>query len=156
VTLVFCGDGPLEQQCREQVAASGIDNQVRFAGWIDYGRMPGVLSAASVVVLASESEGLSRALLEAMASERCVVASDIPASREVIGDGENGLLFGIGNPADLATKLLTALGDGELRARLGQAARASTAWRSIESGVGIHIDAMQDAIARFRERTGPC
>jgi len=155
VTLVFCGDGPLEQQCREEVAASGIGNQVKFAGWVDYSRMPGVLSAASVVVLASENEGLSRALLEAMACERCVVASDIPASREVIRDGENGLLFRMGNPCDLAAKLLTALGDSELRSRLGQAARASTKWRSIESGVGIHIDAMQDTIARSRERTGP-
>ena len=152
-TLVFCGDGPLEQHCRERAAALGVRKQVAFTGWVDYDRMPGLTSAAEVVVLASENEGLSRALLEAMACERCVVASAIPASREVIRDGENGLLFRMGDPGDLAAKLATALGDTQLRCRLGREARASTEWRSIDNAVRIHVEAMRHAIDRSRDLT---
>ena len=67
--------------------------RVRFAGWIDYARMPDYINLGDIVVMPSESEGLARVYLEAQACARVLVASDIPPAREVVTEGETGLLF---------------------------------------------------------------
>jgi glycosyltransferase involved in cell wall biosynthesis len=55
--------------------------------------VPDYINLADVVVMPSEREGQSLVYLEAQACGKLIVASDIPAAREVITDGETGLLF---------------------------------------------------------------
>jgi L-malate glycosyltransferase len=125
VVYLVVGDGPfrapMEARCRELAIAS----RVRFVGWISHDAMPGYLRLSDVVVMSSEHEGLPLLYLEAQASGKLLVASDIPATREVVVDGETGLVFRRGDIDDLAATTLRATGDGALRRRIGRAARTA-------------------------------
>ncbi len=81
--------------------------------------------ACSIAVLAStQGEGIPRALLEAAACAKALVATDVPGCRDLVIDGETGLLVPPGDAAALAAAIARLLGDASLRARLGAAARA--------------------------------
>jgi glycosyltransferase involved in cell wall biosynthesis len=82
------------------------------------------LAAAHIAVQPSVyREGLPKSALEAMASGRPLVATDIPGCREAVVHGETGLLVPPGNPPALAAALKTLIDDPALRARYGAAAR---------------------------------
>ncbi len=101
-------------------------------GWVDQGtvewwghrsEMPQVLAQARIVCLPSYREGLPKVLLEAMACGRAVVSCDVPGCREVVQDGENGLLVAPRHAAALAGAIQRLLRDAALRQRLGMAGR---------------------------------
>lgn len=90
--------------------------------------MPEVLGACSVFVLPTyHREGVPRVLLEAGAAQRSVVTTDIPGCRDVVIDGETGLLVQPKDPEQLAAAVIRLLGDDELRHRLGAALRVRVA-----------------------------
>ncbi|MDE0840495.1 MAG: glycosyltransferase, partial [Kiritimatiellae bacterium] len=78
---------------------------------------------AGVFVLPSRVEGMSNALLEAQSSGLACVVSDIPGNRAVVSHDVNGLTVPVGDAGALAEGMLRLLGDTDLRARLGHAAR---------------------------------
>ena len=81
--------------------------------------------AADIFVLPSHVEGMSNALLEAMATGLPVIATRVGASESMIDDARNGLLVNTGKPAELATALRRLIADPTLRARLGREARST-------------------------------
>jgi glycosyltransferase involved in cell wall biosynthesis len=85
--------------------------------------MPAVLRAAHVVVLPSYREGLPKVLLEAAATGRPVVTTDVPGCREVVRHGENGLLVPPRDHRALAAAILELVDDAALRRRQGEAGR---------------------------------
>lgn len=86
--------------------------------------MPGVLASAHVVCLPSYyGEGVPKALIEAAACGRPIVTTDMPGCREIVRDGENGLLVPARDPARLAEALSALAGDPARRARLGARGR---------------------------------
>lgn len=85
--------------------------------------MPAMLTSAHIVCLPSYREGLPKALLEACAAARPIVTTDVPGCREVVRDGENGLLVRVRDARDLADKLAVLIADRSLRWRMGQAGR---------------------------------
>src|SRR5262249_40414766 len=76
-------------------------------------------------VLPSESEGFPNAVLEAMAAGLPIVASDLPALREIVTDKEDGLLVPSGDPDALARALCCVIGNRELAWRMGGKGRES-------------------------------
>ena len=86
--------------------------------------MPEVLRQAAIVCLPSYREGLPKALLEAASCGRPIVTYDVPGCREVVVDGENGLLVPLKNKRELAAALEKLLHDPELRRRMGTVGRA--------------------------------
>jgi glycosyltransferase involved in cell wall biosynthesis len=86
--------------------------------------MPSALAACHIVCLPSYREGLPKALLEASASGRPIVTTDVPGCRDVVRDGENGLLTRARDAEDLAEKLARLIQDAPLRHRMGKAGRA--------------------------------
>ena len=86
--------------------------------------MPSVLSAATIVCLPSYSEGLPRVLIEASASARAIVATDVPGCRELVRDGDTGLLVPPRDAAALANALQLLLNDTALRQALRVRAHA--------------------------------
>ncbi|MBU3684463.1 MAG: glycosyltransferase family 4 protein [Phycisphaerales bacterium] len=97
------------------------------------------LAACSVFVLPSYREGMPMAVLEAMATGRAVVTTDVPGCRETIVDGESGILVPPGAPAALAVALEQFLEDRTLAARMGAAARARAEREFDARSVGARI-----------------
>jgi glycosyltransferase involved in cell wall biosynthesis len=89
--------------------------------------MVAVYAAAHVVCLPSYREGLPTVLLEAAACGCALVATDVPGCREVVRDGDTGLLVPPHNPMALAAALRTLILDPTLCARLSAAAHKRVA-----------------------------
>jgi glycosyltransferase involved in cell wall biosynthesis len=85
--------------------------------------MPRVFQQAHVVCLPSYREGLPKALLEAAASSRAIVTTDVPGCRDVVHDGDNGLLVPRGDSVALAAALRRLLQEPDTRRRMGAAGR---------------------------------
>ncbi|MDH4225336.1 MAG: glycosyltransferase family 4 protein, partial [Deltaproteobacteria bacterium] len=103
----------------KQWAADGI-----VEWWGRREDMAQVFHQAHIVCLPSYREGLPKVLIEAAACGKPIVASDMPGCREVVWDGQNGLLVPVKNALALADALETLIGDTPLRERMGQAGRA--------------------------------
>jgi glycosyltransferase involved in cell wall biosynthesis len=116
------GDGPLRRSLEARVRELGLEALVRFDGKVS--DVADRLRDADVFVRPSTSEGMSLALLEAMACGLCPVASDIPANAGVVAHGKTGILTPAGDERALAACLERLLADPPSRRRLGQAARA--------------------------------
>lgn len=98
-----------------------LGERLRFLG--HRSDVPELLAAADVFVFPSLYEGLGGALIEAMALELPVVASNIPALTEVVDDGVTGIVTEPGDAEGLASSVRRLLDDQALRTRLGTAAR---------------------------------
>lgn len=85
--------------------------------------MAQVLSEATIVCLPSYREGLPKALIEAGACGRAIVATDVPGCNAVVQDNQTGLLVPARDANRLSEAILALLGNAELRARLGRNAR---------------------------------
>ena len=114
------GDGP-ERAAVEDVAARSSGRVTVLPSREDVGN---VYAAADVFVLPSVSEGLSNALLEAMASGLAPLGSRVGGTGETISDGTNGLLFERDDEAGLKAAIRRLDAEAGLAARLGAAARA--------------------------------
>jgi glycosyltransferase involved in cell wall biosynthesis len=78
------------------------------------------ISACTIYVLASRTEGMGRVLLEAMAAARPIIASNVGGVSHYISDNDNGLLFTSGSVEEVAEKMERLLSDKTLRTRLGR------------------------------------
>jgi len=146
LVYVIVGDGDLRSVMESKCEAKNLLRQFRFVGWIDYDRMPYFINLADIVVMASEAEGLARIYLETQACGRLLLASDIAAAREVIADGETGLLFRKGDIEDLTAKTLLAAGDPRLRAAIGDKAREQAEKRSLDHVVAEYAAALESVV----------
>lgn len=104
-----------------QLRAWQKEGIVEWLGWRD--DMPLVMASANIACLPSYKEGLPRFLLEAGASGRPIVTTDVPGCREVVRHGVNGLLVPARDPGFLAQALQTLLADAGMRHRLGAQGR---------------------------------
>lgn len=121
--LVIIGRGNLEARLKALSRDLGQTESVEFLGYVPEYRLKKELARASIFVLPSLEEGVSSALLEAMASGIVCLASDIEANRDVITDGENGLLFPPDNHMALAELLGSCSDNEDLQANLSRRAR---------------------------------
>jgi glycosyltransferase involved in cell wall biosynthesis len=150
LVFVIVGDGPLRAPMEEACRRKDMADRFRFAGWVGYERMPRYINLADMVVLASETEGLARVYLETQACARTLVASDIPAAREVVTDGATGLLFGTGDTEGLAARILLAAADPALRATIGRQAREAVQAHSLDHAIPAYVALFEDVSRRHR------
>lgn len=83
--------------------------------------VPDLLRAGDIFVLPSHREGMPRSIIEAMLSGLPVVATKIRGSRELVEDGETGILIPVGSAQDLSAALQKLITDREIRVRMGTA-----------------------------------
>jgi glycosyltransferase involved in cell wall biosynthesis len=112
--------------------------------------MPEYINLADMVVMPSESEGLARVYLETQACARVLVTSDIAPAREVVTDGETGLLFPPGDVAALTEQTVRAAGDPALRERIGRRAHARVRAHGLAEAVAQYRDALAGVVRRHR------
>jgi glycosyltransferase involved in cell wall biosynthesis len=116
--FLIAGRGEREATLREQTRRLGIDTRVRFLGFRQ--DIPALLAISDVFVLPSLSEGLSIAILEAMASAKPVVTTMVGGNPELVVDGETGLLVGPADARSLAVAVTRILRDPDRARRLGE------------------------------------
>ncbi len=121
--FVLAGDGPARSALEAQARDLGLAETVRFLGTRPDPEI--LLRASQIFLLPSRSEGMSNALLEAMATGLPCVASRIGGNSDIVEHGVTGLLTPPGDAAALADALSALLEDVSLRGQLGAAARAA-------------------------------
>lgn len=121
VRFVLVGTGPLEADIRRQVERLGLRDTVVFAGFRDDAWR--VVSSFDVFALSSVHEGLSLAVIEALALGKPAVVTRAGGLPEVVQHGRHGLVVPPRDPGALARALLRILGDADLRRSMGEAAR---------------------------------
>jgi glycosyltransferase involved in cell wall biosynthesis len=91
--------------------------------------------------------------LEAQACGRAMMSSDIPGASEIIEDGETGVLFRLGDVADLAAKMLLLINDRERCETIGRRARAFAEQRPLAHWTREYADVLHRAARRGFSRT---
>jgi len=148
--LVIIGKAKDKSKIPALIDRLGLTRAVRFVSGVTTERIVELYAEAEVAVVPSLYEGFSLPAIEAMACGVPLVATTGGALPEVVGtDGETGLLVPPGDPDALAHMLLRALGDAELRARIGVAGRARAldnfTWRATALGTVDNYRALLDA-----------
>lgn len=128
--LWFLGDGPLISDCRELAAKLGVEQDVRFLGWVPHRQVKTVLSEADIFLFTSLRDTCPMPVMEAMACALPVIALDLHGIKNF--PDEAVLKVPVGRPEDLVDDVAAALrllaNDPELRAR-----RAAAAWECARS-----------------------
>ena len=119
--LLIIGDGPdrflIESMSKE------FDLSTRYIGYVDRNKIPFYLSVADIFVNPSLSEGLPLTVMEAMAMQKAVVATDVGGTSDLVKNGENGFLVPPGDAKSLADAIKTLALDKNLRLNMGCAGR---------------------------------
>lgn len=121
--LLLVGSGPDERKLKKIVTSKNIGDRVHFIPMADKEKLREYLSKCSIFVLPSLFECMPVTLLEAMASGKPVIASDISGPKDIIAHGYDGFLFEIGNADELKRYLELCLPDKRLRRVIGKNAR---------------------------------
>jgi len=149
--FLIAGGGPHLTALRRLAQSIGVEDRVVFAGRVPDGELSDYYDACDVFVVPSVSrlEAFSIVALEAMASGKPVVVSDIPGVREVITDGAEGLVADAMNPEDLAQRIRSLLGNDRVRQEMGERARRTVEGRFSLPNVVDKIEAVyREAMAR--------
>ncbi len=119
--LTLAGNGEVER-ARRAVERLGLQRSVQVMGWLPPPRVADLIASAEILALPSRNEGQPMAVLEAMASGVCVVASDAGGLPDLIEPGITGLLVPPDDVEALAGALRRVITDRDARARIGAAA----------------------------------
>jgi glycosyltransferase involved in cell wall biosynthesis len=144
--IVIAGDGPQRARLEELTRNLGVADRVNFLGFRE--DVSDLLDACDLVVLPSLREGLSIALLEAMAAGKPIIATSIGSHRELACQAEIARLVAPADVAALSDAILQVWGDPALRTRLGASARTLfqshyTEERMLNSYKQLYFDLVQ-------------
>ncbi|MCH2171776.1 glycosyltransferase family 4 protein [Myxococcota bacterium] len=136
--LVVVGRGGNREALEATVDALGLRGRVHFLGFRR--DIEAVLCNLDIFALPSLNEGFPNSLVEAMATGRPSISTDLACVSEILQDGINGLLVPPGDAASLANALETMAGDPVTRARMAAAAR-----KTVEESFSLEATAMKTA-----------
>ena len=146
--LVLVGDGVRRPYLERMARVLGIADRCHFVGHRRDG--PSILVRAAVAVSASYAEGISNAILEAMAARRPVVATAVGGSLELVREGKNGYLVPPGAPAALARQILDVLRDPHAARRMGERGRRIVEREFSLAQMRASYDALYDELTDAR------
>jgi len=123
VKVKMVGDGPLRETLELAINRLGLGDLISLEGQVPPEKVQELMASSFVYVTCSVTEGMSLALLEAMASGCAVVASDIPGNSSVIQHERTGLLFNGKDAAGLASSIERVIQEPSLTTDLTRNAR---------------------------------
>ncbi len=138
ISCVVAGTGFLEKQLKNRLSKMALDDSINMVGFTDHPHS--LIAASDIVVLCSEKEGIPRAILEAMALEKPVVATDVLGTQEAVADGETGFLVPLGNIDAMAERIMLLIEDPKLREKMGSYGlkRVSKEFNEIRTAESLH------------------
>jgi glycosyltransferase involved in cell wall biosynthesis len=152
--LVIAGSGSLESYCREWVAKSGFGSRVQVAGWVTGADKCRLLASADIFVLPSHAEGLSNAMLEAMATGLPVIVTRVGSLPDVVSGGVQGLLLEPGDVDALTGHMRALAANAQRREQLGRAAWKRATGFDVERAVAELIAVMDDLAGKVQTDSG--
>jgi len=131
IELLIVGDGPERDELEEQCEVLNIVDSVKFRGALNQEQLPKIYSQAtmaaipSIVDSSNDQEGLGLVAIEAMGCGAAVIISALPAVRDIVEDGVNGILVQPGDAKVLASAIKSLLIDTKTRDMIASRARQS-------------------------------
>jgi len=147
--LLIVGDGEERAVLEEQARALSLTDRVSFTGAVPQADVQHYLWAADVFVCVNELSNVGNPLLEAMLTGRCISTLDVGDTRDLIRDGETGVLISSGEPAVIAAALEELARDPARRKRLAAGARAfaeANFW-SWQQRLDAEVDAVEALVS---------
>jgi glycosyltransferase involved in cell wall biosynthesis len=145
--LTIVGGGPEEGRLKEFALRCGLGSSTVFHGETD--EVDKILVATDAFILPSLSEGLSSALLEAMACGLPVVATAVGGTRDILTDHENGLLVPPGDADKMAGAIGEIIHTPELATQLGRKARETVEREfSLEAVISRYTEVYEKLLGR--------
>ena len=119
IKFLLVGDGEWRQKFEQQAENIGLRRHFAFTGLIPPDEVPKHVGIMDALVHLSLREGLPRALPQALAAGKPIVAYDCDGAREICFDGDTGFLIQPGDLKNLATKIILLANDAKLREQFG-------------------------------------
>lgn len=148
-TLLIAGDGPERATLETRIAAAKLGDRVRLLGAVAHEELPTLLAAADVMALASSSEGLANAWVEALACGTPIVITDAGGAREVVTEAIGRIV------PRTAEAFATAIGDLLADPPAIEAVRSVAErfiWPANASALEAHLAGLVDRAHRIRRR----
>lgn len=123
IFLKLVGEGNEKENLEKLIKDLKLENFVEFVGIVSREKIAFYYQEASLFVLPSLNEGMSNAMLEALASGLPILATKTGGTTELVTDGENGFIIKMKDADDLAQKIELLINDNDLRQKMGLASR---------------------------------
>ncbi len=149
ISVLIIGEGPLELTLKSQIGQEGLTDEIRLLGVRR--DIPELMALSDIYVMPSIYEGLPITLLEAMASEKPIVATSVDGIRGVIEDDVHGLLVPPRDESTLAEALSMLLGNRGLAALLAENSR-KTAEENFD--IRLHVRRIEDIYLQLAAEKG--
>lgn len=125
IHALIVGDGPLRSRLKHQAAMANVHKRVHFIGWRE--DVADCLSAMDAYVCCSASEGISRALLEAMAAGLPIISTNVGDHATVVRHGTDGYIVGGSSHSELVTAIQRLALRNETAREMGRSAQSRVA-----------------------------
>jgi len=148
VRLHIAGDGPELEKLIYISHLLQIEEQVNFLGKQTPEQISNLLEQSDIYVHSSISEGISNAVIEAMAMELPVVCTNIGGMNELIDDGVDGILVPVFQPKEISDSILWLIENPDIRIKLGKQARIKIIKEfSLERQLNVYLDEYNTTIS---------
>jgi len=147
--VMIVGEGDDRPRLERLVRTLGLAHTVTFTGFVTESRKVEILRSMWCGVNSSSKEGWGLTVVEANACGTPVVASDVPGLRDVVRDGETGLLYRHGDIPQLAGQVVRLLRDTRLREHLMSGALAWASRFNWDTAAAETLAALQSRVARL-------
>jgi len=149
-TLLIAGEGPDHAALQARIAAAGLGDRVRLLGAVAHDDLPALLAAADVMALASSSEGLANAWVEALACGTPVVITDAGGAHEVVAAASTGRI--VPRSADAFAAAIGALLADPPAADMVRAAARRFTWPANAAALEEHLAGLVEHASHLRRR----
>jgi glycosyltransferase involved in cell wall biosynthesis len=150
--LVVSGINQAQRERLMELARQhGVEQHIHLLGYLSDEELINLYRSSDALLFPTRYEGFGLPLLEAMAAACPLIASDIPVVREIVRDGENGLLVPYNDPVALARAALLLLGQPDLQARLVAGGQHTLVTRYAETELVDRIEALYVTALRGKQ-----
>ena len=149
VEVLLVGDGHERESLEKSARGYGVEKQVKFIGRVAHNRLAEWYAEADVFVLPSMNEGMSNAMLEALASGLPLLVTRTGGTEEVLEEGKNGLEIKMREAEDIAEKVKRLYDDVPLRLSMAQASRRKAEEMSWENIAAAYHNLYREAAHKY-------